>query len=52
MFEAGFVIWASLPAFKQLLLNPGQQLISVPYDSYAVVAVRSGTIVGTKALTH
>jgi hypothetical protein len=39
MFGAGFVIWASLPTFKQLLLNPGQQLISVPYDSYAVVAV-------------
>jgi hypothetical protein len=38
-FGAGFVIWASLPAFKQLLLNPGQQLVSVPYDSYAVVAV-------------
>jgi hypothetical protein len=26
MFGAGFVIWASLPAFKQLLLSPGQQL--------------------------
>lgn len=39
MFGAGFVIWASLPAFKQLLLNPGKQHVSVPYDSYAVVAV-------------
>jgi hypothetical protein len=39
MFGAGFVIWATLPAFKQLALNPGEQLVNAPYDSFAVVAV-------------
>jgi hypothetical protein len=39
MFGADFVVWEGLPAFKQLILNPGDQLVSTPYDSNAVVAV-------------
>jgi hypothetical protein len=39
MFGADFVVWEGLPAFRQLLLSPGDQLVSTPYDSNAVVAV-------------
>jgi hypothetical protein len=36
MFGADFVVWDGL---QQLILNPGDQLVSTPYDSNAVVAV-------------
>jgi hypothetical protein len=39
MFGADFVVWEGLPAFKQLILNPGDQLVSTPYDGLAVVVV-------------
>jgi hypothetical protein len=39
MFGAGFVVLDGLPAFKQLVLNPGEQLVSTEYDGFAIVAV-------------
>jgi hypothetical protein len=39
MFGADFVVWDGLPAFKQLVLNPGEQLYSTRYDGFGIVAV-------------
>ena len=39
MFGADFVVWDGLPAFKQLVLNPGEQLVSTRYDGFGIVAV-------------
>jgi hypothetical protein len=39
MFGSDFIVWQSLPAFRQLLLSPGEQPASTPYDGNAVVAV-------------
>jgi hypothetical protein len=39
MFGSDFLVWKSLPAFRELLLNPGEQLANTPYDNNAVVAV-------------
>jgi hypothetical protein len=34
---AGFFIWKELPDFRQLALNPGQQLPYIPYDNFATI---------------
>jgi hypothetical protein len=39
MFGSDFIVWQGLPAFRQLLLSPGAQPASTPYDGNAVVAV-------------
>jgi hypothetical protein len=39
MFGADFVIWDALPAFKQLILNPGEQVVSTRYDGPSIIAV-------------
>jgi hypothetical protein len=36
---AGFFIWKELPDFRQLALNPGQQLPYIPYDNLATIGV-------------
>jgi hypothetical protein len=36
---SAFIVWNDLPAFTQLLRNPGQQLAEVPYDNYEMVAI-------------
>jgi hypothetical protein len=36
---AAFVEYNASPAFRELILHPGQQVVSVPYDSYAVLVV-------------
>jgi hypothetical protein len=39
MFGSNFIIWQGLPAFRQLVLSPGEQLANTPYDGNTVVAV-------------
>jgi hypothetical protein len=39
MFGADFVVWDGLPAFKQLVLNPGEQPGSTPFDGLGIIAV-------------
>jgi hypothetical protein len=39
MFGADFVVWDALPAFKQLVLKPGEQLVSTRYDGLGIIAV-------------
>jgi hypothetical protein len=39
MLGAGFVVWDALPAFQQLVLNPGQQVVSTRYDGLSIIAV-------------
>jgi hypothetical protein len=41
MSGAGFVVWDGLPAFHQLVLNPGQQVVSTRYDGLGMIAVLS-----------
>jgi hypothetical protein len=41
MFGTVFVIWVALPAFKQLVLNPGEQVVSTRYDGLGIIAVLS-----------
>jgi hypothetical protein len=36
---ATFVELNGLAGFRELVLNPGKQLASTPYDSYGVIAV-------------
>jgi hypothetical protein len=62
MFGADFVVWDGLPAFKQLALNPGEQLVNTRYDGFEIVAVlclmqilvsipaRCNSLPGTKAV--
>jgi hypothetical protein len=38
MFGSDFIVWQGLPAFRQLVLNPGEQLANTPYDGDTVVA--------------
>jgi hypothetical protein len=39
MFGSDFVVWKALPAFRELALNPGEQLPNTPYDGYSVIPV-------------
>jgi hypothetical protein len=39
MFGADFVVWDGLPAFQQLVLNPGQQVVITRYDGLGIIAV-------------
>jgi hypothetical protein len=39
MFGSDFIVWKGLPAFRQLVLSPGEQLANTPYDGNTVVAV-------------
>jgi hypothetical protein len=39
MFGSDFIIWKGLPAFRELVLNPGEQMASTPYDGNAVIVV-------------
>jgi hypothetical protein len=39
MFGSTFIVWKGLPAFRQLLLHPGDQAAGTPYDGNAVFAV-------------
>ncbi|MGC2087158.1 MAG: hypothetical protein WA702_27770 [Bradyrhizobium sp.] len=39
MFGSIFIFWTSMPSFRQLVLRPGEQAASTPYDSNLVEAV-------------
>src|ERR1700681_239736 len=39
MFGLDFIVWQDLPAFRQLVLSPGEQSASAPYDGNTVLAV-------------
>jgi hypothetical protein len=39
MLGADFVVWDAVPAFKQLVLNPGEQVVSTRYDGLGIIAV-------------
>jgi len=39
MFGSDFIVWQSLPAFRELVLSPGEQMANTPYDGSTVVAV-------------
>jgi hypothetical protein len=39
MFGSDFFVWQDLPAFRQLVLSPGEQPASTPYDGNTVLAV-------------
>ena len=39
MFGSDFIVWQDLPAFRQLVLSPGEQPANTPYDGSTVVAV-------------
>jgi hypothetical protein len=39
MFGSDFIVWQDLPAFRQLVLSPGEQPASTPYDGNTVLAV-------------
>jgi hypothetical protein len=39
MFGSDFIVWQDLPAFRQLVLSPGEQPESTPYDGSTVLAV-------------
>jgi hypothetical protein len=39
MFGSDFIVWKGLPTFRQLVLSPGEQPASTPYDGNMVVAV-------------
>jgi hypothetical protein len=39
MFGSDFIVWQDLPAFRELLLNPGDQPASTPYDGNTIPAV-------------
>jgi hypothetical protein len=38
MFGSDFIVWKGLPAFRELVLSPGEQLANTPYDDNTVVA--------------
>ena len=39
MFGSDFIVWQDLSAFRQLVLSPGEQPASTPYDGNTVLAV-------------
>jgi hypothetical protein len=39
MFGSDFIVWKGLPAFRQLVLSPGEQPASTAYDGNTVLAV-------------
>jgi hypothetical protein len=39
LFGSDFIVWQGLPAFRELVLSPGEQMANTPYDGSAVVAV-------------
>jgi hypothetical protein len=39
MFGSDFIVWQGLPAFRELVLSPGEQMANTPYDGSTVVAV-------------
>ena len=39
MFGSDFIVWQDLPAFRQLVLSPGEQPVNTPYDGNTVLAV-------------
>jgi len=39
LLGSDFIVWKDLPAFKELVLNPGKQLENSPYDGNATLAV-------------
>ena len=39
MFGSDFIVWQDLPAFRQLVLSPGEQPASTAYDGNTVLAV-------------
>ena len=39
MFGSDFIVWQDLPAFRQLVLSPGEQQASTAYDGNTVLAV-------------
>jgi hypothetical protein len=41
MFGSDFIVWKGLPAFRELVLSPGEQMANTPYDGSTVVAVIS-----------
>jgi hypothetical protein len=34
---ASFVIWLALPSFRQIVLNPGDQIPSNPYEDFSTI---------------
>lgn len=38
MFGSEFLVWKGLPAFRELVLASGAQLVNTPYDSSTVIA--------------
>jgi hypothetical protein len=39
LLGSSFLVWKALPAFKELVLTPGKQLASTPFDNNTVVGV-------------
>jgi hypothetical protein len=39
LFGSDFIVWKGLPAFKELVLAPGQQPANTPYDDNLIFAI-------------